>query len=63
MRISTRFWEKQNCSRFNDLLFSYQALNVGYSGHQHRNKKMFDKWYNIPNKGHRLFWRLHAFYI
>lgn len=60
LRHSSRFWKNYKFSWFADLMFSYNAQNVGNIGHDHHNPKMFEKWYKIPNKGHRLYWRLHG---
>ena len=48
-----------NLSKCDEMRLRHTAQHVGFVGHQHRNPMMFDKWYNIPNKAHRLFWRLH----
>ena len=59
---SKRFWNVKVYadSWFDRLRWRHTVPNIGCIMDNHPNPRMFEKWYNIPQKAHRLMRRLHA---
>lgn len=58
---SKRFWNVKVYadSWFDRLMFSHSVPNIGCIMDHHRNARLFEKWYKIPQKAHRLMRRMH----